>query len=518
VGVSLGREMRQITAPARQNLGARLLEPGGPFGGLGLATARKLHEGVALERRERRPGKLELRTASADGGRQLRDNLVRIRTWTDAIGSGARAEHNTLDGVDRHFGAGPGGDEQTSLGERKRAPCLERQRNTGDIEPAASRERQEREPDVRLLESELLKRATIIHARAFGIVSRTHRHARSKLSRFLPVFGELERTAAAEVTAVAPASVRISLTDRCDLACVYCRPSRSDGYLPDRLQEPALHTLIEGLLLAGVRRIRFTGGEPLLSPHVVGAVARAAALGAEDIALTTNGTRLQKLAAPLRAAGLKRLTLSLDSLDEQRFERITRGGKLGRVLEGLAEARAVGFDEIKLNTVVLRGENDDELERILLFAWKHGLVPRFIEVMPIAEGARVQDLLVPASEILERLAPWLSDARPAVDPQRGPAKYVKSRHDAGLRVGVISGTTDTYCEGCDRLRVSATGVLRPCLATDRGVGAGAAARTGDPAVIARAVAEAWKLKPDGEVWRGCTEPEASGVSMRAIGG
>jgi cyclic pyranopterin phosphate synthase len=339
------------------------------------------------------------------------------------------------------------------------------------------------------------------------------------LSRFLPLIGALEQRAEAEVTATSPASVRISLTDRCDLACVYCRPSRSDGYLPDRLDEPALHTLIDGLVMAGVRRIRFTGGEPLLSKHVVGAIARARELGAEDIALTTNGTRLAKLAPELRSAGLMRLTLSLDTLDAARFERITRGGKLAQVLEGLAAARAVGFDEIKLNTVVLRGENDDEVERLMLFAWRHGLVPRFIEIMPIAEGARiVHERLVPAAEILERLAPWLTTERPVVDPERGPAKYVRSRLDPSLRVGVITGTTDTYCKGCDRLRVSATGVLRPCLATERGVAAGSAARAGDPGVIARAVADAWKLKPDGDVWRGCTEPEAGDVSMRAIGG
>ncbi len=335
----------------------------------------------------------------------------------------------------------------------------------------------------------------------------------------MPLFRELERAAGAEVEKISPASVRISLTDRCDLACVYCRPSRSDGYLPDRLDEPALHTLIDGLLRAGVRRVRFTGGEPLLSAHVTGAIRRAAELGAEDIALTTNGTRLKKFARELRTAGLKRLTLSLDSLDPERFERITRGGKLDRVLEGLEAARAVGFDEIKLNTVVLRGENDDEIERITLFAWERGLVPRFIELMPIAEGARiVAERLVPASEILARLAPWLTDAAPVVDPNRGPAKYVASRHDPKLRVGVITGTTDTYCAGCDRLRVSAAGVLRPCLATDRGVGAAEAARSGDPARIAASVAEAWKLKPDGETWRGCTEPSASEVSMRAIGG
>jgi len=339
------------------------------------------------------------------------------------------------------------------------------------------------------------------------------------VSRFLPILGALESAAGASITKTAPASVRISLTDRCDLACVYCRPSRTDGYLPDRLDEPALHTLIEGLLLAGVRRVRFTGGEPLLSPHVVGAIARAKALGAEDIALTTNGTRLAKLAAPLRDAGLARLTLSLDSLDAARFERITRGGNLARVLEGLAEARRVGFDEIKLNTVVLRGENDDELERITLFAWKHGLIPRFIEVMPIAEGAKVVGKhLVPAREILERLSPLLATEAPLVDPERGPAKYVHARRDRSLRVGVISGTTDTYCAGCDRLRVSATGVLRPCLATERGVSASAAARDGSAESIARAVAEAWTMKPDGETWRGCTEDTAKSVSMRAIGG
>jgi cyclic pyranopterin phosphate synthase len=339
------------------------------------------------------------------------------------------------------------------------------------------------------------------------------------LSRVLPIFGALEQAAAAEVTAVSPASVRISLTDRCDLACVYCRPSRSDGYLPDRLDEPALHTLMRGLLLAGVRRVRFTGGEPLLSPHVVGAVRLARELGAEDIALTTNGTRLDRLATELRAAGLRRLTLSLDSLDSVRFERITRGGRLDRLLAGLAAARRVGFDEIKLNTVVLRGENDDEVERITLFAWKHGLVPRFIEVMPIGEGARIAaEKLVPAAEILERLAPLLKRERPVVDPERGPAKYVRSRLDPTLRVGVITGTTEAYCKDCDRLRVSASGVLRPCLATERGIAAGATAREGDPESIARAVADAWRLKPDGDMWRGCSEPEARDVSMRAIGG
>jgi len=311
----------------------------------------------------------------------------------------------------------------------------------------------------------------------------------------------------------------VSLTDRCDLACVYCRPSRRDGPALDRLDLPAVRTMLEGLLAAGVRRVRFTGGEPLLSAHVVEAVRLSVALGADDIALTTNGTRLEKLAVPLREAGLRRLTLSLDSLDPVRFARITRGGRLDRVLAGLAAARAAGFDEIKLNTVVLRGENDDELERLTLFAWKHGLIPRFIEVMPIAEGAAIAaERLVPAAEVLERLSPLLLTEPAERDPDRGPAKYVRSRLDARLRVGVISGTTATFCDSCDRMRVSASGTLRPCLATDHGVSAAAAAQAGEVHEVARAVAEAWTLKPDGQTWRGCTEPSAKDVSMRAIGG
>jgi cyclic pyranopterin phosphate synthase len=272
-------------------------------------------------------------------------------------------------------------------------------------------------------------------------------------------------------------------------------------------------------MAAGVRRVRFTGGEPLLSPHVVEAVRHAAALGADDLALTTNGTRLARLAAPLRAAGLRRLTLSLDSLDAARFERITRGGKLDRVLKGLAAARAVGFEEIKLNTVVLRGENDDEVEQLMLWSWRHGLVPRFIEVMPIAEGAKIAaERLVPAAELVERLSPYLLPGIAERAPERGPAKYLQSRHDPALRVGFITGTTDTFCDGCDRLRVSASGKLRPCLATDTGVAAADVARTGTAADVARAVAEAWALKPDGRAWKGCTEPSAKDVSMRAIGG
>jgi cyclic pyranopterin phosphate synthase len=316
-----------------------------------------------------------------------------------------------------------------------------------------------------------------------------------------------------------PRSVRISLTDRCDLACVYCRPSRSEGYLEKRLDDGAWRTMARALVQAGVRRVRITGGEPLLHPHVVERVAFLASLGVDDLALTTNATRLRTLARPLRAAGLRRLTVSVDSLVPERFARITRGGRLDEVMAGIDEARGAGFAELKTNTVVLRGENDDELADIVLWACERGIVPRFIEVMRIGEGARLPEAsLVGAAEMRARLAHLLDDGPGACDADRGPAKYVRLRADPRLRVGFITGTTDTYCGSCDRLRVASDGVLRPCLATNDGVSAMTLADAGDVDGIVEAIDEAWALKPDGETWKGCTEDTAADVSMRAIGG
>ena len=318
---------------------------------------------------------------------------------------------------------------------------------------------------------------------------------------------------------VPPRTVRLSLTDRCDLACVYCRPSRSEGYLEKRLDDEAWKTIVRALVTAGVRRVRITGGEPLLHPRVVERVAFVASLGIDDLALTTNATRLAPLARPLRDAGLARLTVSIDSLVADRFARITRGGRLDSVLAGVDAALAAGFAELKTNTVVLRGENDDELVDIVTWACARGIVPRFIEVMRIGEGARLPaELMVGASEMRERLAHLLADETGERDPDRGPAKYVRLRADPRQRVGFITGTTDTYCGSCDRLRVAADGELRSCLATNDGVEAMHLAVAGDVGGLVDAIEQAWSRKPDGETWKGCTEPTAAAVSMRAIGG
>ncbi len=320
--------------------------------------------------------------------------------------------------------------------------------------------------------------------------------------------------------ATPPRSVRLSLTDRCDLACVYCRPHRHDGYVEEeeRLDFDAWRTMVDGLVGAGVRRVRITGGEPLLHRDILRVVEYLATRDLDDLAITTNATRLEKLAQPLRDAGLRRVNVSLDSLDPARFKRMTRGGKLDGVLRGIDAALAAGFDEIKLNAVVVKGENDVELEGLVRWAWARGIVPRLLEVMAVGEGAHMQDRVVTAAQMRARLAHMLEDGDAAREADRGPARYVVARHDAHKKVGFITGTSDTYCKGCDRLRVASDGMLRPCLATNDGLSAATLARSGDATGIANAVADAWTMKPDGESFKGCTESSAADVSMRGIGG
>lgn len=341
------------------------------------------------------------------------------------------------------------------------------------------------------------------------------------MPRSLPVVPPATRSVVSPASErVAPRAVRLSITDRCDLACIYCRPNRHDGYLPaaHRLDADAWQTLVEALAGQGVRRVRLTGGEPLVHPQVVEIVRRVAAVpGIEDVALTTNGTSLQALAAPLRQAGLRRVNVSLDSLEPGRFFRLTRGGRLADVLDGIAAARDAGFDEVKLNTVALRGENDHELEGIVRWAWSVGATPRFLELMGVGQGARMARHAMPYAEIRARLAPLLRDEAPAADADRGPARYVAAR-DGAHRIGFITGASESFCAGCDRLRVTSDGQLRPCLATNESVDVRRELRHGDHASVAARLEEAWAQKPDAATWRGCGEEAASDVDMRSTGG
>lgn len=277
--------------------------------------------------------------------------------------------------------------------------------------------------------------------------------------------------------------LRLSLTDRCDMACVYCMPEGGEaehGLRRELLSFEEIARLVGLLASLGIVRVRLTGGEPLLRKDVPNLVARIRRAGIEDVWLTTNGSRLASLARPLAEAGLVGVNVSLDSLDSSRFRRITRSGSLEQVLAGIDAALAAGL-AVRTNTVVLRDENDEELDALVRWAWSRGIVPRFIELMPIGEGARLgTERFVAASEMRARLERELGE--PLVDRGhergRGPARYACIAARPACRVGFITAVSDEFCTVCDRLRVTALGELRGCLASRRAVSLRDAMRAG----------------------------------------
>lgn len=267
--------------------------------------------------------------------------------------------------------------------------------------------------------------------------------------------------------------LRLSVTDRCDLACVYCMPP--GGELDHALRRDLLSfeeaaRVVAVFARGGISRVRFTGGEPLVRKDVVRLIALVhEQTGIDDLVLTTNATRLSELAGDLRRAGLSGVNVSIDTLDATRFRDVTRGGELGPVLAGIRAAIDAGF-EVKLNTVAMRGVNDDEIERIVDFAWDLGITPRFIELMPIGEGAHLPgEMFVSADEIVRRLEHKLALGARAPVEGRGPARYHAARDDAARGVGFITAVSDDFCGSCNRVRVTAQGDIRACLASRRAV-------------------------------------------------
>ncbi len=261
-------------------------------------------------------------------------------------------------------------------------------------------------------------------------------------------------------------SLRLSLTDRCNLRCAYCMPEEDYHWLPrnDILHFEELSRLVDAFTDLGVDRLRLTGGEPLLRqdlPQLIELLAAKPAL--RDLAMTTNGLRLAAHAAALKRAGLHRLTLSLDTLDDERFRRLTRRDGLPRILEGLDAAAEAGFTGTKLNMVVIRGFNDDELLPMLVFGRRYGAQVRFIEYMDVggASGWSMAQV-VPKQEILERIAEAYG-AAPEPLPGRGSAPACDYRLPDGSSFGVIASTTEPFCGGCDRSRVTADGMWFLCL-------------------------------------------------------
>jgi GTP 3',8-cyclase len=292
--------------------------------------------------------------------------------------------------------------------------------------------------------------------------------------------------------------LRLSVTDRCNLRCNYCMPEEHYVWLPRPkiLSLEELAQVAEVFVGLGVRGVRLTGGEPLLRRNLAELVARIARLeGVEDLALTTNAVHLEKQAAALHAAGLQRLTISLDTLDPQRFAELTRRDRFGEVMAGIDAAEAVGFQGTKLNVVAQRGFNDDEFPALLSFARERGIQVRFIEYMDVGGAtAWAQSKVVPRAEILQ-----------SIEAVHGPYSEVP-RVDAapadrfqladGTQFGVIASTTQPFCATCDRSRVTADGSWFRCLYAREGTSLRDILRDQGVDAVRAAIISAWSERRD----------------------
>ena len=278
--------------------------------------------------------------------------------------------------------------------------------------------------------------------------------------------------------------LRISVTDRCNFRCTYCMPLEGLPWLPkaDILSYEEIVGVVEQLAPLGLRRIRLTGGEPTIRPQITTLVSQLRAVpGVEDIALSTNGVNLPELAQPLRAAGLDRINMSADSLRPDRVTAIARRDLGFDPVASLRAAEAAGLSPIKVNVVVMRGVNDDEVADFARLTRDHPWHIRFIELMPVGDMRELTwDHVVPTAEILDRMAA-VDALVPDAGPSRGngPAAYYRFPGAPGT-VGVITPMTHTYCGTCNRVRLTADGRLRTCLFGDHEVNLRDALRAGLP--------------------------------------
>lgn len=298
--------------------------------------------------------------------------------------------------------------------------------------------------------------------------------------------------------------LRLSVTDRCDLRCSYCMPERMT-FLPKKevLSLEELYDLATGFIARGVTKIRITGGEPLVRRDIIDlftALGRRIGHDLEELTLTTNGTQLAQHADALAKAGVRRVNVSLDTLDRAKFAELTRRDSLPQVLEGIAAAKVAGL-KVKLNAVALKGVNEDELADLIAWGHGEGHDVTLIEVMPLGDVEEERlDQYLPLDTVRARLAQrWTlteSDHRTG-----GPSTYVDIAETGG-RLGFITPHTSNFCAGCNRLRVTATGQLFPCLGGGERVDLRSALRSDDPeAQLAAALNEALRIKPEKHTFR-----------------
>ncbi len=306
--------------------------------------------------------------------------------------------------------------------------------------------------------------------------------------------------------------LRISLTDRCNLRCIYCMPEEGVPFKSheDMLRIEEIADFARRAAQSGIRKVRLTGGEPLVRKGVVDLIREINEIPEiEDISLTTNGILLPKMAADLRDAGLTRVNISLDTLDPVQFSYVTRLGKIEDVFAGIDAALEYGFDPVKINAVAVRGL-DQDFFRFAKLSLDRPLHVRFIEYMPVGESSGctgtgwTEEDIIPASEIIERInegaiAAGIGTLEPLDDEDlpsgAGPAIYYRLPGAKGT-VGFISAMSNHFCDSCNRLRLTADGKLRPCLFSDKEIDVMGAIRADDEEAVDQAIKEAIGIKPD----------------------
>ena len=296
--------------------------------------------------------------------------------------------------------------------------------------------------------------------------------------------------------------LRVSVTDRCDFRCVYCM-AEDMSFLPkaEVLSLEELDRLCSAFVRLGVRKLRLTGGEPLVRRNIlelIQSLGRHLASGAlDELTLTTNGSQLARYAAELKAAGLKRLNVSLDTLDAAKFTALTRWGKLEKVLDGLQAAKAAGL-AVKINAVALKGVNEDEFDRLIAWCGEEGFDLVLIEVMPLGEigGAARLEQYLPLSLVRARLQQRWHLVESAYR-TGGPARYYEVR-ETGRKLGFITPLTHNFCESCNRVRVTCTGTLYMCLGQEDAADLRTPLRlSASDAPLEQAIHEAIARKPKG---------------------
>ncbi|MBZ2168857.1 MULTISPECIES: GTP 3',8-cyclase MoaA [Marinobacter] len=293
--------------------------------------------------------------------------------------------------------------------------------------------------------------------------------------------------------------VRLSVTDRCDFRCVYCM-SEDMTFVPREqvLTLEELAKVARTFVDLGTQKIRLTGGEPLVRRDILELVREIGTFGLRDFAMTTNGSQLPTMAESLREAGLKRLNISLDSLDADKFHRITRTGKLSQVLDGIDAAREAGFEGIKLNTVVLKGRNHEEIPDLVDFARQKNIDITFIEEMPLGEiSEHDRGLTLCTSDEVRDIIRERHELIPTAEDSGGPARYYRMP-DSNTKVGFISPHSHNFCSTCNRVRVTVEGRLLLCLGNEHSMDLRRVLRSHPDSddKLRQTIIEAMDLKPE----------------------